>query len=105
MADVCTIEEEGENVGQYGEPLHGWRVVISNIKCRVLPVKGGADGIDMVGAQEALVDSYVLSCPVGTPFAVDQRVRINDGVYLVEDVMDNVSDAMDAKALIRRVRV
>lgn len=105
LGDTCTIEAEVDAVGEMGEPTHGWAVVEADVACRVIDArKSGVSATMEVGAQEAMVDTYRLIVPVGTALAVDQRVTVNSDVYQIVAAGDGRSDAVEAQAVITRVR-
>ena len=107
LTATCRVERETSSTGTMGEPLHDWDVVQADVPCRV--IKAGNDRstsrTGTVGAQEALVEMYRLITPVGTNFAVDDRVVMSDGrVFQVVDVADGLTDEAFAGALITRQR-
>ena len=105
LGDSCTIEAEVDARGEMGEMTHLWSVVEADVACRVIDARkpGGSTTMD-VGAQEAMVDTSRLIVPVGTALAVDQRVTVNSDVYQIVALIDGRSDAVDAQAVITRVR-
>ena len=105
LDDTCTIEAEVDAVDEMGAPAHTWEVVEADVECRVIDARqSGISATMEVGAQEAMVDTYRLIVPVGTALAVDQRVTVNSDVYQIVALVDGRSDAVDAQAVITRVR-
>lgn len=106
LTERCTIERDAGTTGTMGEPLHDWEVVAQNVPCRV--IRAGTrnnSAYQEVASQEALVERFRLICPVDTPFAVNDRVRMaDDAVYQIVDVVDRLTDEGFTGALMSRVR-
>lgn len=106
LDDTCRIERESGSPGLMGERLRDLLLVASNVSCRVIRLtKRTNTAAQEVGGQEALVERYRLILPVGTAFAVDDRVVMSNGdVYQVVDVEDHMSDGAFVGAMLTRVR-
>lgn len=106
LVGTCTIERETGTTGTMGEPLHTVEVIATAVPCRVIRSKTPSLGTtEVVGSQEAMVDTYRLICPVGTSFRVDDRVTLSDGsVWQVASMEDKLTDAAFVGAVITRVR-
>jgi len=58
-----------------------------------------------VGGAVAVVETFRLICPVGTPFLVEDRVLMSDdSIYQVMSVEDKLTDGAFVSALVQRVR-
>lgn len=106
LTATCRIERETSSTGTMGEPLHDWDVVQADVPCRVIRLaKRTTTSAEQVGSQETLVERYRLITPVGTNFAVDDRVVMSDGrVFQVVDVEDGLTDEAFAGVMLSRVR-
>jgi hypothetical protein len=106
LTDTCVIERETAGVGTMGEPLHQWGVVVADVPCRVITgARRSGAGYQNIGSTESMIERFRLITPVGTPFAVDDRVQLSDGtVYQVVEVVDQLTDAVDTQAIIVRAR-
>jgi len=107
LTERCTIERESGATDDMGAPLHDWTVVASDVPCRVIRAGQQRNNTttQIVGSQEALVETFRLICPVATPFKTDDRVRLADGtVYQVVALDDQLSDQAFVAAIIMRGR-
>ena len=106
LTDNCTISRETGATGQMGEPLHVLEVVASEVACRVIRARTPSNSTSqVVGSQEAMVESFRLICPSGTAFVTDDVVTTSDGsVYQVVSVEDKLTDGAFAGAVMTRVR-
>lgn len=107
LTERCTIERERGATDDMGAPLHDWTVVASDVPCRVIRAGQQRNNTttQIVGSQEALVETFRLICPVGTPFTTDDRVRMADGlVYQVVALDDRLTDQAFVAAIIMRGR-
>lgn len=89
-----------------GEPLQGYGNIATNVACRVIrAMNSKLATTEPVGSQVSLLETYRLICPVGTPFAVEDRVLMSDGrIFQVQALEDGLSDSAFAGAIIKRVR-
>jgi len=102
LDDTCTISREKQTSDSMGAPTGGKEIVASGVSCRV--IKGRSD-TENIGDQESLTETYRLIVPVGTALEVDYSVTLaDDTVYQVIEIITQRSDAMDAQAMIKRVR-
>lgn len=104
----CKIEARVKGVvDQYGAPRQDqWQDVANNVPYRFMKLTAKLkDAMIALGQQENLVESYRMSCEVGTPLAVDQRVTTEDGrIWNVVAVEDGLTDAIDAQAAVTRIK-
>lgn len=100
--DVCTIKRRSATQGPRGETNPNYDIVAENVDCRVIK---GESGMDDVGDQASLTETYRLIVPVGTELGVHYRVVLADGSkFEIIDVIDKRSDPVDAQALMVRER-
>lgn len=105
MTQRCTIEQEREARGTFGEPVRVWDVVAVDVPCRLITATDTRRGMTSVIAdQEVMEDSYRLIVPYRTPLAVDQRVMVAGATYEVSGILDGRTDAVDVQAVIIRMR-
>ncbi len=106
LTDRCTLSRKSDATGLRGEPLNATEIIASNVPCRVIRSKVPSDNAQQViGSQKSMVERYRLICPVGTAFVVDDVVTLADGsVYNVVNVEDQLTDSVQASAVITRVR-
>ena len=106
LTDTCVLSRKSMATGNMGEPLPVLTIVATGVRCRVIRAKVPANSSQqVVGSQQAMVETYRLECPYDTAFVVDDVVTLNDGtVYQVVNVEDQLTDSVFAGAVIMRVR-
>lgn len=105
LKDTCTIQSLVNNRGQYGEVIaDGWSTVASGVACRIITERDTRKAGELVGGQEALVDTYKIIVPVGTALAANQRIVCNGLTYDVVNLITGRTDETDEQAVIVRAR-
>ena len=97
LIDRCTIDERIDDEDN-------WRRVADDVRCRVMRMSSNASKTADYGQSEAMINTYVLSTPLGTPLDTGQRVTIGTKVFFVTGVIDQWTNAVDAQALVIRER-
>jgi hypothetical protein len=104
LPDRALLEVEQGTTGSYGEPLHAWQVVESDVPCRLLPVGrgGGSSGAaQQLGMQETIVQTRRLILPTWVSVGVDYRVTIRNEAWHVVGLLGG-SDAVFVEVLVKR---
>lgn len=106
FTETCTIEQEMDSTGEFGQPSPMWSPIATNVACRVITARQGTrPTAEMVGAQEQIVDEYRIICPYGTALATNQRITISTGeVYTVVSLVTDRTDETDTQAVVVRAR-
>jgi hypothetical protein len=106
FTDTCTIEAESLARGKAGEPTHARVTVATGVPCRVIDSTNRQTiSAQLVGGQEAIVDTYRIITPYGTALAVDQIITVSSGEeYHVVGLITARTDKVDAQAVVRRAR-
>ena len=104
LTDSCLIESETDSMGDFGEPLHTWQSVASNVPCRLIRQSMDQGGAQVVGSQEALIETYKLIVPGDTALDADQRVTVGGEVYQIVQVVMTLTDTVTRTAIMTRVR-
>lgn len=106
LTDTCTLQRRNQAVGSMGEPLQGYVNVQTGVTCRVIRSRPPTmNTTQPVGGAVAVVETFRLICPVGTPFLVEDRVLMSDdSIYQVMSVEDKLTDGVFVSAIIQRVR-
>lgn len=100
LKESCTIERQTEDRGAFGEQIHDFETVATDVPCRV--INGGQSNTadsQMFGNQEVMLDQYRIVMPAGTVVDVDYRVTVGGRVYNVTAVTDDRTDATDTQVL------
>lgn len=104
---TCQIERETDARGTANEITHALEIVEPEVSCRLITLgqQSRTSQTRDVGSQETQIDTFRLDCPVGTDFAVDDVVTLDDGrVFHVTSVLEDLSDAVFASAILIRQR-
>lgn len=102
LTETCTIEQEGDTTGEFGEPTHDWRIVAASVACRLItnPQRGSADGT--AAGAETLLHEYRLIVPVGTTLEADMRVTVGGLTYNVVRIETALTDRPFRSAILYR---
>lgn len=98
LNETATIERETETRGAYGEQLHDWETVASDVPCRV--IGRNTQSNRSIGNQEMMVDEYRVIFETGTVLDVDYRVTVGGNVYRVIAIVDDRTDGVDVQAIV-----
>lgn len=106
FTDTCTIEREASARGKAGEPTHSPVMVATGVPCRIIDSTNRQTiSAQMVGGQEAIVDTYRIIVPYGTALEVDQIITVSSGdQYHVVGLVTARTDKTDSQAVVRRAR-
>lgn len=98
LNETATIERETETRGTYGEKLHDWETVASDVPCRV--IGRNTQSNRSIGNQEMMVDEYRVIFEAGTVLNVDYRVLVGGKTYRVIEIVDDRTDGTDVQAMV-----
>lgn len=106
LTETCTIEQEMNSTGEFGQPVPVWTPIATNVACRVILARQGyRPTAANVGGQEKIVDEYRIICPYGTVLATNQRITVSTGeVYQVVSLITDRTDETDTQAVVVRAR-
>lgn len=105
LSESCVIEQEVITADGYGGQVSTWQPV-QTVNCRVLrgSVSGmTGQGVEAAASREALMQTYRLIVPAGTPLAPNQRVTVGGNVYQIVAIADDFTDAVFSSAYMTRI--
>jgi hypothetical protein len=103
LTETCTIEREAVVTGVFGEPVHAWEVVGTNVACRLIRAGQFYTSASAVsGTQETLPAAYKLIVANTIALDVDYRVTISGLVYAVLRLETELTDEGFHTALVGR---
>ena len=98
LTETAFIQRETETRGTYGEQLHEWETVASDVPCRV--IGRNTQSNRSIGNQEMMVDEYRVIFEAGTVLDVDYRVLVGGKTYRVIQIVDDRTDGTDVQAMV-----
>ncbi len=98
LNETATIERETETRGVYGEQVHDWETVATDVPCRV--IGRNTQRNQAMSNQEMMVDEYRVIFETGTVLDVDYRVTVGGNVYRVIAIVDDRTDGVDVQAIV-----
>ena len=102
---TCTIERQNADRGEFGELLHNWQAVATDVSCRLIDAQVTNNSeLQTTGNQEIMLQTARLILPAGTAIDVNYRVIIAGVIYNVIAIVDSRSEAIDTQAVIMRER-
>ena len=104
LTERATIQRQLQTRGSFGEQIHDWTVVGSNIDCRVITIGNNSNASDTVGNQEVMLDTYKIVLRAGTDIGVDDLISVGGRVYRVTRINDDRTDELDINVLVERER-
>lgn len=102
LSETCAIEREEDTRGSYGEPVHHWALVASDVACRLIDVPPASSGVAVASGAETLKQQYRLIVPVGTTLDADMRVTVSGVVYQVVGIDTALTDRVFRSAVLAR---
>lgn len=103
LTQRAQFQRETTARGEYGEPLHTWEVVASNVPCRLIRLgRRNESGIEEAGGAETMKAEYRLSVPTTTPLAADMRVVVDGLTYGVVRIETQLTDEAFHAAIVNR---
>lgn len=100
LKDTAVMQREVAGFDEYGAPSHELEAV-GSVACRVITAGSSNSGdAGMAGERERLVNEYVLVVPHGTALDSDYLVTVRGVRYRVTRVIDQMTDAVDVRAVI-----
>ena len=103
LTETCTIEREAVVTGVFGEPVHAWEVVATNVACRL--IRAGqfyTSAAAVSGGQETLPTAFKLIVANTVALDVDTRVTTGGLVYAVLRLETELTDEGFHMALVGR---
>jgi len=107
LTDTCTIERNEEVTdNRYGSKKPGWVVVASSVACRInLLNRSNQSLVEVMGGQEAMLDSYQLVLAYDVTIDRDYRITVNGVTYFVTRIESQLTNSAFKQVLLTRKRV
>ena len=105
LTETAVIERESNTRGSYGQQIHDWETVASDVACRVITAGTSSSASNQtLSNQEIMIDKYKIVLQAETEVNVDYRITVGGHQYRVIAVMDDRTDELDVHVLAYKER-